>query len=81
MYDGTSTEQKTKNAKNAVSSILTAFFNPTVPSTLRVATSPFNKSGGIIRLNTFGVFQELYRQQKANDIAARLLFIGLGVEK
>ena len=30
MYDGTSTEQKTKNAKNAVSLILTAFFNPSV---------------------------------------------------
>ena len=28
MYDGTSTEQKTKNAKSAVSSILTALFKP-----------------------------------------------------
>ena len=28
MYDGTSTEQKTKNAKNAVSSKLTAFLKP-----------------------------------------------------
>ena len=28
MYDGTSTEQKTKNAKNAVGSIPTAFLKP-----------------------------------------------------
>ena len=62
MYGGTSTEQKTKNAKNAVSLILTAFLKPHRQHF--VLPLPLASMGGIIRLIIFGVFQELYRQSK-----------------
>ena len=60
MYGGTSTEQKTKNAKNAASSILAAFLKPHRQHF--VLPPPLASREGINRLIIFGVFQELYRQ-------------------
>ena len=66
MYGGTSTEQKTKNAKNAVSLILTAFLKPYRQHF--VLPLPLASMGGIIRLIIFGVFQELYRQSETPNM-------------
>ena len=62
MYGGTSTEQKTKNAKNAASSILAAFLKPHCQHF--VLTPPLASREDINRLIIFGVFQELYRQSE-----------------
>ena len=72
MYDGTSTEQKTKNAKSAVNSMFAALLQ-----SLRqhfVLPSPFTQ-GSIKRLiNFIGVLQELYRQSEA-DVVFRICFL------
>ncbi|MDY5377456.1 MAG: hypothetical protein SPG60_05360, partial [Eubacterium coprostanoligenes] len=68
LYDGTACSQKTKNAKNAVGSIPTAFLKP-----LRqrfVFPPPLSSMGGIILLIIFGVFQELYRQSEPTDTSS-----------
>ena len=70
MYDGTSTEQKTKNAKNAVGSIPTAFLK--LIRQHFVLPPPFLRRGNMVNLYIC-VFQELYRQSE-KDILSDVLF-------
>ena len=72
MYDGTSTEQKTKNAKSAVNSMFAALLQ-----SLRqhfVLPPPFTQGSIKLLINFIGVLQELYRQSEA-DVIFRICFL------
>jgi len=72
MYDGTSTEQKTKNAKSAVNSMFAALLQ-----SLRqhfVLPPSFTQGSIKLLINFIGVLQELYRQSEA-DVVFRICFL------